>query len=385
MKIIFFIAGYIFLLLPSLQSQNAPVTTTGNVTTATPGNPSVPISVNVTGFTNIGQFTLTMQFDTTRVHYVSATKNPTLADNMTVTYIHPSDNTQGMLVFAWTGAANTSLASGSALANLTFHYIIGTGILSWSYTFGGICEYKRYISGNLTLLNDSPRYLYYINGGISNRSAPVTFAPTFSNPVPGPLPVPVTVNGFTTISVLTLYLEYDPTIITYAGTFTKNLAFGTSFLVGDNPGSNGKRLIIIQWYGDSVTLPNGSTLCTINFNYPSANCSACSLAWYEIGPSCEYADGPDVLIDMPQSTFYINGLVAEGLYTWTGALSSAWDNAGNWNACGIPDITRQVIIPNVSPNNFPVITGTASCKTIKIQTGATLTVGPTGSITVGGN
>jgi hypothetical protein len=180
-------------------------------------------------------------------------------------------------------------------------------------------------------------------------------------------------------------MEYDPTIITYSGSFTKNPAFDASFLVGDSPASNGKRVIIISWFGSGITLANGSTLCTINFNYPSANCNACILKWFDNGPSCSYSDGAgDGLIDTPQATYYINGLVPVGLLpTWTGAVNSAWDNVSNWNACGVPDITRDVIIPNVSPNPFPIITTTGSCKTLKIQTGATLSVSPTGSLTVG--
>lgn len=386
MKAVFILLCFSVLFVPILQSQNAPVTTTGHITTAVPGDTSVPVPVTVTGFTNIGQFTLTMKFDTTRLHYVSSTTNPSLP-GMTVTYTSPSGNTQGKLVFAWTGTSNTSLADGSSLADLTFYYVTGTGILSWAYILGPICQYKRYVGGILTALNDSPKYLYYYNGGISNRTAPITFAPVFTSPVPGALPVPVTVNGFTSIGALTLYLEYDPAIITYQNSFTKNPAFGSSFVVGDVSGSGGKRIIVIQWYGSAVTLAAGSTLCTLNFNYPTANCNPCTLGWFDNGPSCEYVDGPgDVLIDMPQADYYLNGLVAEGLlYTWTGGIGSDWNNAGNWNSCGIPDITRKVVIPDVSPNSFPIITGSASCKSIRIQTGATLSVGPTGTITVGNN
>jgi hypothetical protein len=384
-KIIFFIAGFVLFFLPALQSQNAPVTTAGRITTAVPGN-TYPIDVTVTGFTNIANFTLTIKFDTTRVHYVSGTTNPTLA-GMTVTYTHPSGNTQGILVLSWSSAYNLSLANGSVLSTLSFSYVTGTGILSWAYILGSVCRYRSWVSGVLTTLNDEPKYIYYFKGGISNRTAPFTYAPTFTSVTPGALPVPVIVNGFTTIGAITLYLEYNPAIITYSGTFTKNAAFGGNFIVGDIDAGNGNRQIVIQNYGGNVTLANGSTLCTINFNYPSANCEFTALNWYDIGPSCEYADASgDVLIDMPQAVYYINGLVPVGLSnTWTGALSSAWDNAANWNACGIPDISRQAIIPDVSPNPFPVITGTASCKSIKILTGATLSVSPTGSVTVGNN
>jgi hypothetical protein len=374
------------LLLPrTMQSQYAPVTTAGRIINATPGNPSVPVPITVTGFTDIGQLTLTLTFDTTKVHYGSATLNPLLT-GMTVTYYHPSDNTLGKLVFNWTGDDNVSLTDESSIATLTFAYISGTGLLVWDYSYGSVCQYKRYVGGVLTLLDDNPQYLFYLNGGISNRSAPVTYAPVFSNPVPGPLSIPVTVTGFTNIGALTLWLEYDPAVITYQNSFTKNPAFGSNFVVGDNPGFGTKRLIVIQWYGGSVNLANGSVLCTLNFSYPAANCNPCALSWFDSGPSCEYADGGgNVLIDMPQSLYYINGNVAEGLLnTWTGTVSSAWDNASNWNSCGIPTIAKNVVIPDVSPSYFPIITVAASCKTLKIQSGATVTVGPTGSLTLQG-
>ena len=362
------------------------MTTTGRVTNAVPGDPSVPVAVTVNSFINIGQFTLTMLFDTTRVHYISADTNPFLS-GMTVTYTHPSGNTTGKLVFAWTGASDTSLADGSSLADLAFSYVSGTGILSWAYTFGSVCQYKRHVGGILTALADTPRYLYYLNGGISNRSAPVTSVPYITNPVTGPLPVPVSVNGFSNIAGVTLYMEYDPAVITYQNSFEKNPAFDSNFLVGDNPAPGGKRQIVIQWFGSALDLDNGSTLCTLDFNYPVATCTPCFLSWFDNGSSCEFADGSgEVLIDMPQVDYYENGIASPGLpVTWTGNISSAWDNAGNWTECGLPDITRDIIIPDVSPNSFPVINMAGFCRSISIESGATLTIGATGSLIISNN
>jgi hypothetical protein len=203
--------------------------------------------------------------------------------------------------------------------------------------------------------------------------------------VPGAIQVPVIVNGFTTIGGLTLYLEYDPGIISFSNTFTKNAAFGSTFQVGDNTSENGRRVIVMQWYGNSVTLADGSTLCTLNFTYPQANCNPGILNWFDNGPSCEYTDAQaNVLIDMPQQSYYFNGIIASGiLNTWTGNAGFAWNDAGNWNECGVPDLSKQVIIPDVSPQPYPVLTTSASCKSLRIQSGATLTIANTGSITVG--
>jgi hypothetical protein len=384
MKTIASICLFIFLSPAVILSQNAPVTIAGRVTTATPGNQSVPVPVTVTGFTNIGQFTLTMKFDTTRVRFVSATASSSLP-GMTVVYTHPSGNTQGKLTFSWSGAANVSLADGTSIVNLTFHYVTGSGILSWSYTFGSVCQYKRYNGAILVPLNDTPKYQTYLNGGISNRTAPVTFAPVIASPVPGSLSIPITVNGFTTIGGFTLNLEYDSTVVTYLNTFTKNPAFGSAFQVGTTIGTGGKKIIVIQWYGSSLSLASGSALVTLNFSYPTANCNPGTLNWIDIGPSCEFSDSTgDILIDMPQSSYYSNGIVASGLYpTWTGNASNSWSDPANWNACGVPDLTRLAIIPVVAPNPYPVLTTSAYCKSLKILNGATFTVGQTGSITVG--
>jgi PKD repeat protein len=296
-----------------LFAADAPVTTTGNVTNSTPGTAAVIVPVTVSSFTNIGQFTLTMTFDIARVQFVSVTTNPALT-GMSVTYTNPT-GTQGKIVFSWTGAigTNVSLADGSTLAGLTFSYLSGTGILSWSYNYD-ICRYKRYDGATLTLLTDSPKYLFYKNGGISNRSAPVTIAPTIAVTATGPISIPITVNGFSTIGALTLNLEYDPAIITYQNTFTKNAVFGSTFLVGNVAGTGGKKVIVIQWYGGSVNLADGSTLCTLNFTYPNPSLTGCALTWLDSGPSCEYTDWQgDVLIDIPGTGYYVNGRAAPPL------------------------------------------------------------------------
>ena len=72
-----------------------------------------------------------------------------------------------------------------------------------------------------------------------------------------------------------------------------------------------------------------------------------------------------------------------GKVIWTGNTDSDWDDAGNWNACGIPTITTDVIIPDVSPNPFPYVTVDGYCKTIEIETGAQVWIALTGSVTVG--
>ena len=67
--------------------------------------------------------------------------------------------------------------------------------------------------------------------------------------------------------------------------------------------------------------------------------------------------------------------------TWTGAIDSLWDNAGNWE-CGIPDSTHSVIIPNGSPLCLISSGVAAECKNIILETGADLEIKTGGSIVI---
>jgi hypothetical protein len=381
---VFILFCFLLALNISSYSQDAPVTTVGRITDATPGDTNVQVDITVIDFIDIGQFTLTIKFDTLKIKYISSTTNPALP-GMTVTYTPPSGNSQGKLLLSWTGASNTSLDDSSTLTGLVFHYVEGTGLLNWAYTYGSVCEYKRYVNSALTLLNDTPRYQFYLNGGISDRSAPIIFAPIVKAPEVGSLPITITVSGFSEIGSFTLYLEYDPGIISYLNTFTKNPAFDSNFQVGDNPGFGDMRFIVIQWYGGSVTLTDGSTLCSLDFNYPEAVCEISLLSWYDSGPSCEFTDAPgDVLIDMPANVYYKDGIVQAGLpSTWNGNNGSDWSDPDNWSGCGLPDFNKKVVVPDVSPNAFPVITDTAECKSIEIENGAVITISANGKLLIG--
>jgi hypothetical protein len=259
-------------------------------------------------------------------------------------------------------------------------------LLSWAYTFGSVCRYKRYSGGSLITLADSPKNEFYENGGIANRTSPVVQAPVIPSPQPGNVPIPLATIGFTDIKSFTLYLEYDPAIIAYQNSFTKNPAFDSNFIVGDNPGTGNNRFIVIQWFASSpVTLADGSLICTLDFNYPAASCDPCPLAWYDTGPTCEFADGAgDVLLDMPKPDYYIDGIIAPGLpVTWTGNAGNNWFEELNWDACGSPDKLRNVIIPDVSPNAFPVINLPAECYSITIENNAAVSISSSGSLSVG--
>ncbi|MDD4277169.1 MAG: CARDB domain-containing protein [Candidatus Cloacimonetes bacterium] len=66
--------------------------------------------------------------------------------------------------------------------------------------------------------------------------------------------------------------------------------------------------------------------------------------------------------------------------TWTGALGSYWNVAGNWSPAVIPTAGSNVTIPNTT--NKPYVTADAICNSLIINPGATLYVHSSYSLTV---
>jgi hypothetical protein len=80
---------------------------------------------------------------------------------------------------------------------------------------------------------------------------------------------------------------------------------------------------------------------------------------------------------------------AEPAGTWTGLVSTNWNNANNWSINTIPDATINVTIPSGTLYQPYIYTAIANCNSITINTGATLTVGgyalnAAGNLTVNG-
>jgi fibronectin-binding autotransporter adhesin len=69
---------------------------------------------------------------------------------------------------------------------------------------------------------------------------------------------------------------------------------------------------------------------------------------------------------------------------WTGATSTNWHTASNWQGNVVPDATTDVFIQS-GPANQPVIGSSAEAKDVTIFAGATLSITGTNTMTVSGN
>lgn len=75
---------------------------------------------------------------------------------------------------------------------------------------------------------------------------------------------------------------------------------------------------------------------------------------------CEGGDGDgyDTGYTQTNENFLATGGIGDGFamkelkekFVWTGAIGTSWTVAGNWSTNAIPDITREVIIPDGVPN-----------------------------------
>lgn len=66
--------------------------------------------------------------------------------------------------------------------------------------------------------------------------------------------------------------------------------------------------------------------------------------------------------------------------TWTGAVSTAWNTAGNWSCDAVPDSITDVTI--AATTNQPVISSDVAIKTVTLNTGTSLTISTGFDLTV---
>ena len=72
--------------------------------------------------------------------------------------------------------------------------------------------------------------------------------------------------------------------------------------------------------------------------------------------------------------------------TWTGEISTDWNNGGNWELGRIPYSDADVTIPSKpSGGNFPVVSGSVEINNLEIEKGATLTFNAGSVVTINGD
>ncbi|AXE20565.1 hypothetical protein DR864_23920 [Runella rosea] len=87
-------------------------------------------------------------------------------------------------------------------------------------------------------------------------------------------------------------------------------------------------------------------------------------------------------------------VIAQGDYTWTGALSKDWNTPGNWLVGGgIPAVAptfgsqtgHRTLIPVVANGNYPEVTAASGARSVTIEANASLTIKSTGNLKIVGS
>jgi hypothetical protein len=319
----------LFFLTFSANAQYAPITSVGYIYNATTGAGASVVPVTVKDFTDIGSLQLKLTYRSTKLTLVETNLNPAFTGMNVNTY---TAGGTGYIIITWTGTEGITLPDNAHLADIAFTFISGISELTWTTSQ---CFYRKF-TGNV-LLTDTPKSGYYINGGITNLPAPLTFVPPLSIVVPGAVSIPVTVKNFSNIGSLTLMLQIDTTVLTFVSA-TPHPLFA-AMLVGRTAG---EPFVVMNWYSGGRTLADNDTLVNLNFIYSNApGIPAFSpLSWYDFGPSCMYGNASAIeLFDLPQSQFYKDGIVAAQVSPFTWIPSDT--NATPGSTVGVPVLVND--------------------------------------------
>jgi len=151
------------------QVPNGPVTFAGEMLVPTPVMPvtvSVPVTVN--NFNNVGDISLTIDFNPAVLQMTGATFDVLAFPGMTVI----PNNLIGQVIIGWYGVTPAPvLPNGSVLLTLNFTYSGGTSLIKFNDATNG-CEYA---DGLHQYYLDTPFDNYYHNGYVSDLSATATY------------------------------------------------------------------------------------------------------------------------------------------------------------------------------------------------------------------
>lgn len=145
----------------------APVTTAGSVTVCPASNAVIPLTV--TNFTSITGFSLRLDYDASKLTYLSISNINAALSGLTASDSLVSGTTH-KLMLQWQGTSAKTISSGGLIANLQFTYISGSPVLA----FNNVADYGwdcRYFDSQKSPLFDNPTATYYVNSVVTLGSA----------------------------------------------------------------------------------------------------------------------------------------------------------------------------------------------------------------------
>ncbi len=221
------------------------------------------------------------------------------------------------------------------------------------------------------------------------RNAPVTTAAARVACPGSSVAIPLTVNGFVSVSAITLRIEYDPTKATFSSGTANSALAGMS--ITSTPISPTLAKIIVVWANISpVTLPANATLLTISMNNITGSTALTFNNTSGGGGDCEYADESGyAMIDDPTADFYFNGSISTGAIGATDPVtgSNSVCAGANGVAYSIPAVFNATAYAWSLPGGFTIVSGmNTHAITVNVSSSAVsgnISVTPSNSCTSG--
>jgi hypothetical protein len=324
-------AWMILLMIFSCQvyATDAPVTTAAT-RTACPGD-TVSVPVTATGFNGIAGFQLRIEYDSTVLVFDSALFDSSLPGSMYGS-VPVSGNTKKITV-VWTGYAPVTLASGSKLFTMYFHYLGDSTALTFNNTSsnGDDCSFYDILLNTLT---DTPTSSFYHDGQVSTGQV-----------------------GGSVTGGSTIYYNTSTGNLTLSGHLGSTLKWQKQYNGGgytDIPSTSG------------LTVYSENPLYTGTWDYRAV-----------------VQNSPCPAVNSTSTTVTVLTPVGTSK-TWTGTASTDWITPTNWSPPGTPVITDDVIIPSGTTYSPEVFITTATCNNLLISSDAALKINLTKNLKVNG-
>lgn len=211
-------------------------------------------------------------------------------------------------------------------------------------------------------------FLFLLSFGVKAQ----TLSTSTSSPATGPIEVPIDVTGIGDIFSLTIYYEYDPTVITYTG-YTNFFDPGTTIAITNQTSSILK--ILIGTFPNVTTVPDGKLL-DLQFTYAGG--------YSDLTFGIDTDTYKSSYLNTSYSSYNFtssdvtNGAV-QGLYD-DEIDGGAWNTASNWLTGRVANAYTNVTVVLGSET---IIGATATANNLTIETGGQLTNNST--LNVGGD
>ncbi len=308
-----------------------------------------------------------------------------------------------------TGTSNPTICS-NATASLSATCATGNVVWYGSNSTTLLATTSPFVTPNLTA--NTTYNVRCENAGCNSNFVPVSVTINAPTAPTGTASSTICSNATASLSAtcasgnVTWYGSNSTTLLATVSPFvTPNLTANTMYNVRCESGSCQSAFVAVNVTINAPIAPTGTanpTICSNTTTSLSATCATGNVAWYGSNSTTLLATAsPFVTPNLTSSTTYYvrcEGAVCNSAFvlvsvtinppatttedmTWTGAVSTDWNNACNWTPNGVPSITNYVYIYGAA--STPIVSsGTALAKAIDMGNNASLTVNLGASLTI---